>query len=189
MKKEMASGIKICGISGSFRRGSFNTALLRACREFLPEGVVLEEVPIADLPFYNADVEAEGFPPTVARMRRSLASADAVILAVPEYTHSIPGVLQNALDWGSRPPDMPLARKPLAIIGASTGPVGTARAQIHLREMASALNMVVVYKPEVLVSFADRKFDAQGNFLDETGKKFLGELIGNLLESAVHSRP
>ena len=106
-------------------------------------------------------------PPAVAAFRDKLATADAVLLVTPEYNYSIPGVLKNAIDWASRPPNMPLADKPLAIMGASPGILGTARAQYHLRQVAVFLDMHVLNKPEVFVTKAKEKFDADGKLTDE----------------------
>ncbi len=129
--------VHVLGIAGSLRRGSYNRALLHAAMSLAPEGMEIVEAEIRDIPFYDADREAEGFPEPVRILRSRIASADALLIATPEYIYSVPGVLKNTIDWLSRAPDPPLSRKPTAIMGASTGMIGTARAQGHLRQIAS----------------------------------------------------
>ena len=141
--------IKILGISGSLRKGSFNTAALRAAIELAPEGVTIIEADISDIPLYNEDVNAQGRPPSVERFRQQIRDADALLFVTPEYNYSVPGVLKNAIDWASRPPEQPFAGKPAAIMGASPGVIGTARAQYHLRQIAVFLDLKVLNKPEV----------------------------------------
>lgn len=146
--------MKIVGISGSLRRGSYNTALLKAAAELLPAGVEFELAPIGDLPLYDDDARAEGYPPSVERLRQQIRSADGIWLATPEYNFSYSGVLKNAIDWASRPPGQPFFGKPIAIMGASAGRLGTARAQYHLRQVFIFLNGHVMNLPEVFVSQA-----------------------------------
>lgn len=146
----------ILGISGSLRRGSLNRALLRAAAELIPADVRLEVADISDLPLYNWDVEQElGFPGSVQRFRDQVASADALLIATPEYNNSIPGALKNAIDWASRGgADSPLNEKPAAIMGAA-GRLGSVRAQMHLRTILMHNDLQVVQKPEVLVPGRD----------------------------------
>jgi len=120
--------VKTLGISGSLRKGSYNTAALRAALELLPDGMTLDIADISELPLYNDDVRQAGFPPAVKRLREQIAAADALLFATPEYNYSISGVLKNAIDWASRPPDAPVLGKPCGIMGASGGLWGTARA-------------------------------------------------------------
>src|SRR3954470_3127341 len=154
--------MNVIGISGSLRKGSFNTAALRAAQGLAPEGMTIERAEIGDLPLYNDDVRAAGFPPPAERLRAQIAAADAVLLVTPEYNYSISGVLKNAIDWASRPPSQPFEAKPLAIMGASGGMGGTMRAQYHLRQVAVFLDMVPLNKPEVFVRSAQKLFDDQG---------------------------
>lgn len=158
---------------GSLRRGSYNRALMASVQTMLPEGTTLEWANIEAIPFYHGDVEAAGMPPSVDRFAEQLASCDGLLIATPEYNHSVPGVLKNALDWASRHPSKPLAGKPTAIMGASPGVVGTARAQDHLRLIASTLDLRVMNKPEVLVGSAHTRFDEGGTLVDASTKAFL----------------
>jgi chromate reductase len=137
---QTAQPIRIAGISGSLREKSFNTAALRAAIELAPEGVTIEAVGIGDLPLYNDDVRVAGYPATVEAFRTRLAEADAILFVTPEYNYSISGVLKNAIDWASRPPNQPFDGKAVGIMGASPGVIGTARAQYHLRQMLVFLN-------------------------------------------------
>ena len=172
--------MKILGISGSLRKGSYNTAALHAAQELLPQGVTLEIFDLSSIPMYNADIEP--FPPAVKILRERIAHSDALLIATPEYNHSIPGVLKNALDWASCAPDPPCENKPVAIFGASTGRFGTLRAQIHLREICAALDMIILPKPELFISHADEKFDAQGHLTDAQTRERLRALLGALIE-------
>jgi chromate reductase len=174
----MGQTVRILGISGSLRKASFNTALLRAATELVPEDTTLTlSEDIGQLPLYNDDVRQEGPPPAVLSFRAQIASADAILIVSPEYNYSIPGPLKNAIDWGSRPPDQPFNDKPLAIMGASPGVLGTARMQYHLRQVAVFLNMHLVNRPEVFVAKAPDKFDAEGKLHDEGTRKVVSDLL------------
>lgn len=169
--------LRVLGIAGSLRAGSYNRALLRAAGELLPEGMVLETAEIADLPAYNDDVNAQGPPPAVVELKSRIAAADALLIATPEYNYSIPGVLKNAIDWLSRPPNPPLSGKPTAIMGASTGMVGTARAQYHLRQVGVFTNMLILNRPEVLIPRAQEKFNERGELTDERTRDAVRRLL------------
>jgi chromate reductase len=117
----------------------------------------------------------------VTTFKQKILAADAIVIATPEYNHSVPGVLKNAIDWASRPPSNAWADKPVALISASPGPLGGARAQYHLRQTLAALNMHVVNAPEVMIAHANQKFDANGNLTDETAKKLIQKLLANLI--------
>ncbi len=174
----MSDPIHVLGIPGSLRRKSYNRAALNACAEILPPGMTLEIYDIADIPPFNEDVEAQGYPETVQRFKARIAAADSLLIATPEYNYSMPGVLKNALDWASRPSaSTPLADKPLAVFGASTGPWGTARAQLHLRQSCVFFNAHPLNKPVLQINFADRKFDADGKLMDETTRQHLQALL------------
>jgi chromate reductase, NAD(P)H dehydrogenase (quinone) len=170
--------IKILGFAGSLRRGSYNRGLIRAAVELAPPGTAVEMFELGDIPLYNQDIEDLGDPPAVGAFKKALAGADALLVATPEYNHCIPGVLKNALDWASRPRvTSPLRDKPVAILGASSGPGATARAQANLREAFVFVGAVVMPLPEVLVARATDHFDANGNLTDpEIGASIL-ELI------------
>jgi chromate reductase len=169
---------RIVAFSGSLRRGSFNRALIRAAQELAPEGMTIEPIEIGELPFYNADVEKQGDPPAVAAFKAAVSEADGVLIATPEYNEGIPAVLGNALDWGSRLPGRsPLGGKPVAIMGASPGQIGTARAQVHLRQVLGHINARVLPPPEFLMGKAHERFDAELRLTDEGTRKVLGDLL------------
>jgi chromate reductase len=172
--------VKILGISGSLRKASFNTMALRAAQSLAPAGVTIERYDIAEIPFYNGDVEAQGFPQSVQDFRAAIGAADAILVVTPEYNASIPGVLKNAFDWSSRPPDQPFDGKPIGIMGASPGVLGTVRSQAHLRQMFQNLNGLVLAQPQVLIGGAGSRFDADGNLVDEPTRKFVATLIESL---------
>ncbi|MDE2582525.1 MAG: NAD(P)H-dependent oxidoreductase [Rhodospirillales bacterium] len=169
--------VKILGISGSLRAGSVNSAALRAAVELAPDGLRIEIAEIGDLPLYNDDVRAQGFPQAVQRLRAQIKAADGLLFATPEYNYSIPGVLKNAIDWASRPPEQPFDGKPIAIMGASPGALGTARAQYHLRQCFVFLNGHILNRPEVMISGAGGKFDAAGKLTDQATRDFLAGML------------
>lgn len=168
------------GIAGSLRRASYNRGLIRAAIEVAPSGTTVVAYDLAEIPMFNADVETNGDPAPVADFKRAIAAADALLIATPEYNHCVPGVLKNAIDWGSRPArNSVLTGKPVAIMGASSGSGGTARAQAHLRDGLAYTNGFVLPLPEVLVDFGRDKFDDEGNLTDVG----TGEEIRDLLVS------
>src|ERR687895_2410399 len=158
--------MRILGISGSLRRGSHNSELLRAAGELLPPGVELEWFDgLKAIPPYDEDDDVEPAPPAVAALREAIASADAVLFSTPEYNASIPGRLKNALDWASRPfPDNVLRGKPVAVIGASTGMFGAVWAQAELRKVLGTIGARVVDR-ELPVAAVHEAFDADGRLL------------------------
>ena len=160
------STIRVLGICGSLRKGSYNRMLLKAAGEELPEGMTLTVADIAGIPAYDTDLE--GTPPdSVKKFKTQIREADALLIVSPEYNYSIPGHLKNAIDWASRPPqENPFRDKPLAIMGASMGALGTGRMQYHLRQVAVFLDMHAMNKPEVMVAAAHEKFDADGKLTD-----------------------
>jgi chromate reductase len=169
--------MKIVGIAGSLRRASFNRGLLVAAREVAPDGVTIEILDLAPIPFYNADVEVVGLPEPVVELRERIAGADALLLAVPEYNHSYTAVLKNALDWASRPrPLSALRQKPVALMGAGGGS-GTMRAQLAIRPVLSADEAYVMPKPELYVVDAARRFDAEGNLTDESVRAAVRDVV------------
>src|SRR6266702_7744447 len=174
-------GISVLGICGSLRKASYNMATLRTAIALKPANMAVTVADISQIPPYNEDVRAAGFPPTVETLRRQIAASDALLFACPEYNYSMPGVLKNAIDWASRPPDQPFAGKPCAIIGAAAGMAGSARAQYDLRRSCVFLDMHPLNKPEVLIGQAQTKFDAEGNLLDEAAKGFIRDLMANLV--------
>jgi chromate reductase len=176
------SPLKVLGVAGSLRRASFNRALLRAAQDQAPEGLVIEIFDLAAVPLYNGDVEAEGDPEGVAAFKQAIRDADAVLMVTPEYNHGVPGVMKNAIDWASRPPlGSPLAGKPVALMGASTGRGGTALAQQQLREALEFPRAFVLDEPQVLVPEAYLRFDGHGELADEGIRAELAELLDTLV--------
>src|ERR1700687_179067 len=172
-----AGAISVLGICGSLRKDSYNMATLRIAIAQKPPGMTVEVADISQIPPYNEDVRQQGFPPSVETLRRQIAAADALLFACPEYNYSMSGVLKNAIDWASRPPDQPFAGEPCAIIAAAAGMAGSARAQYDLRRSCVFLDMHPLNKPEVLIGQAQTKFDADGNFTDEAGCNFIRDLL------------
>jgi chromate reductase len=168
-----SDNIKVLGLVGSLRQGSFNRATLRAAQELAPPGMQLDGFDIAPIPMYNDDVRQQGYPPPVQELRARIKAADGVLFVTPEYNYSIPGVLKNAIDWASRPPEQPFEGKPIAVMGASGGALGTARAQYHLRQVFVFLDGLVMNRPEVMIPTAQNKFDATGKLTDQPTRDFL----------------
>lgn len=165
--------VRILGIAGSLRQGSFNRATLRTAQELAPEGMHIDAFDIAPIPLYNEDVRQQGFPSPVEDLRARIKAADGLLFVTPEYNYSIPGVLKNAIDWASRPPEQPFQGKPIAIMGASGGGFGTARAQYHLRQCFVFLDGLVLNRPEVMIPAAQNKFDAAGKLIDQPTRDFI----------------
>jgi chromate reductase len=177
----MSGPIKILGIVGSLRRGSYNRMALRAAQQLVPKDAALETFDLDGIPGFNQDEEQHP-PVKVAELKAKVRAADAILIVTPEYNYSVPGVLKNAIDWASRPyGDSAWSDKPVALMGASVGAMGTARAQYHLRQSFVFLNMHPVNKPEVMIANAAEKFDANGNLIDDKAK----ELIRQLLQALV----
>lgn len=175
------SAVKVLAFAGSLREDSYNKALIRAARLVAGDGMTVEIVELDDIPLYDADVEAEGDPPAVTEFKERIAAADALLISTPEYQHSVSGVLKNALDWASRPPgSAPITGKPAAILGATTGRYGTARAQEDLRSILSYNDCPTVMSPEVLVAGAGSKVDDSGEVVDDTTLEFIGHLLEEL---------
>lgn len=191
IKKAMNDHIHLIGVSGSLRKGSFNTMLLKAAAQLLPADTTMDIVSIADIPLYNADLDlptSEKRPVSVEKFRKAIADADGILIASPEYNYSIPGTLKNAIDWASRGKDSPLLHKPIALIGATIGMWGTVRMQAHFQNIYLYMNMKPVYKPEILVAKAESKFDKDGNLIDETTKKLLSQKLETLKDLILQTR-
>lgn len=160
------------------RQGSLNRALLQAAAELAPAGLEIVLHDLADVPLYNADLEAREVPPAVFELRAAVMQADAVLIATPEYNHGVPGVLKNAIDWLSRPPaDSVLNDKPCGVMGASPGMTGTARAQTQLRQAFVFTNTHAMPRPEVLIARANTKFDAAGRLTDAGTRQHLAVFL------------
>ena len=183
--------MRILGISGSLRKDSHNTALLRAAAELLPPGVELELFEgLRDVPPYDADMDSPELQgPGVDALKEAIERADAVLIATPEYNHSIPGVLKNALDWASRPVNKSVLRgKPVAVIGASTGLFGAVWAQAETRKVLASMGAEVVDR-ELPVMQAHTQFDEQGTLLDDDLREQLAEHVDALVASAGQGAP
>jgi chromate reductase len=185
--------MRVLGISGSLRRDSLNSALLRAAAERLPAGAELIEFEhLREIPPYDADLELEGTPDSVAELREAIRGADAVLVATPEYNHSIPGVLKNALDWASRPAgESALNGKPAAAIGASTGMFGAVWAQAETRKVLSALGGRVVETELPVAGAAERYVGGQLELSPQQSgqlEEILAELVSAVEESAEFAR-
>ncbi|MEM2790109.1 MAG: NAD(P)H-dependent oxidoreductase [Candidatus Bathyarchaeia archaeon] len=181
---DLDNRLLILGFAGSLRKSSYNKMLLRTALELLPKNAKLEILDLEGIPLFNQDLEYD-MPEAVKRFKNKIKGADALLIATPEYNSSIPGVLKNALDWASRPyGDNSLDGKPVAIMSASIGMLGGARAQTHLRQILTSLNAYVVNRPEVIVNFANEKFDADGNLRDERAKAYIRQLLENLARLA-----
>jgi chromate reductase len=178
----MNKPVRILGIAGSLRRSSYNRAALRAATRLVPDGATLDIFELDGIPGFNQD-EEQNPPAKVAELKQSIRQADAILIVTPEYNYSIPGVLKNAIDWASRPyGDSAWNGKPVAIMGASIGNIGTARVQYHLRQVFVFLNMFPVNQPEVMIGNAAERFDTQGNLTDETTKDFIRKLLQSLVD-------
>jgi chromate reductase, NAD(P)H dehydrogenase (quinone) len=173
--------VHILGIAGSLRCGSYNRAALRAATQLVPEDATIDIFELDGIPAFNQD-EEQNPPAKVVELKARIREADAVLIVTPEYNYSVPGVLKNAIDWASRPyGDNAWSGKPAAIMGASVGTIGTARAQYHLRQMFVFLNVFPVNQPEVMIGNAAERFDAEGNLTDEATKDFIRQLLQNLV--------
>ena len=174
----MPDPIRIVGVAGSLRRGSFNRALLHAAQERAPGGMTIDGFDLLAVPLYNGDVEAEGDPEGVAAFKAAIRAADGVLFVTPEYNHGVPGVMKNAIDWASRPPQSAaLSGKPVGIIGASPGMTGSARGQSQLRQAFEFTNSYCMPQPEILVYRAHEKFDAEGRLTDEATGQHLARYL------------
>jgi chromate reductase, NAD(P)H dehydrogenase (quinone) len=168
--------LKILGICGSLRAASYNMAALHAAQELVPAGMTIDIFDISTIPLYNEDVRAKGFPPVVDDLRTQIKAADGLLLATPEYNYSTSGVLKNVIDWASRPPEHPFDAKPIALMGASGGVLGTARAQYHLRHMFIFLNAHILNRPEVFIGGAQAKF-AEGKLTDQPSRDIIVAML------------
>lgn len=180
--------LQILGISGSLRKQSYNSAALRNAQALAPDGVDITLADISAIPIYNDDVRLVCLPRSVVSLGEQIASADAVLIATPEYNYSIPGVLKNAIDWVSKIIDQPFSRKPVAILGASMGAMGTARSQYDLRKVFVSLNAHVLNQPEIMIASAQSRFDAEGNLTDEKTRELIAAQIVALREWAMRLR-
>lgn len=174
--------IQILGIAGSLRKGSYNRSALRAAQSLTPADTRLEIFELDGIPGFNQDEERKP-PEKVVELKTRVRAADAILFVTAEYNYSIPGVLKNAIDWASRPyGENAWDGKPAAIMGASIGALGTARAQYHLRQCCVFLNMYLLNKPEVMISNAAERFDADGELVDGKSREFIAQLLQQLAD-------
>jgi chromate reductase len=160
--------LSVISICGSLRKGSFNAALQRSLPELAPEGMTIKALPgVGEMPLYDADVQADGFPRPVTEMAEAIRKADGLIFCTPEYNNSVPGVLKNAIDWLSRLKDQPFAGKPVLLQSASGGALGGARMQYHLRQVMVFVEALVFTRPEVFIGSAATKFDGDLKLIDQ----------------------
>jgi chromate reductase len=173
--------IKILGIAGSLRQASFNRAALRAAKSLRPDDAQLEIFELEGIPGFNQDNERNP-PEKVIELKSKVQAADAILFVTPEYNYSFPGVLKNAIDWASRPyGENSWDGKPVAIMGASIGMLGSARAQYHLRQCCIYLNMYPLNSPEIMISYAAERFDANGNLIDDKSKELIAQMLDRLV--------
>lgn len=172
--------MNVLGIAGSLRSHSYNRMALRAAQKLAPAGMDITIADLQGIPLFNPDERAHGEPLAVQRLKAQVREADAVIFACPEYNYSIPGVLKNALDWLSLPPDAPFEGKPVAILGASAGWLGSSRAQYHLRQVLLFMNTFTVSKPEVFIGNAPPKFTEAGELADAATETHIVGLLAAL---------
>ena len=177
----MNQPIRILGIAGSLRRKSYNRAALRAAQQLAPEDAVIDIFELDGIPVFSEDDELQP-PVKIVELKKRIREADAILFVTPEYNYSIPGGLKNAIDWASRPyGDNAWNGKPVAVMGASLGMLGTARAQYHLRQVFVFLNMLAINQPEVMIANAGQNFDAEGNLTNERTKNSIRQLLANLV--------
>ena len=182
----MNTPLTILGIAGSLRKASFNRAALRAAQQLVPDGASLEIFDLDGIPPFNQDDEAHP-PERVTLFKQRIRAADAILIVTPEYNYSIPGVLKNAIDWASRPyDDNSWDGKPVALMGASVGAMGTSRAQYHLRQVLVFINMYPLNKPEVMITNATQRFDDKGNLTYAETKAHIQKLLVALVAWAKH---
>lgn len=178
----MGDKIRILGISGSLREGSFNTGALKAAVEMVPDRAEIEIFSIAGFPEFVQGQDQHP-PEKVAEFKDKIREADAILISSPEYNYSLPGVLKNAIDWASRPyGDSAWNGKPAAIMGASPGAIGTARMQYHLRQIMVFLNMFPLNKPEIMINNCAGKFDEHGNLTDDKTREFISQMLMALVD-------
>lgn len=178
----MGDNIKILGLCGSLREGSFNMSALKAAAELVPDGAEIEIYSISGFPEFVQGQDQHP-PEKVVEFKKKIREADAILISSPEYNYSVPGVLKNAIDWASRPyGDSAWDGKPAAIMGASGGVLGTARMQYHLRQIMVFLNMFPLNRPEVMIGNAPAKIDDQGNLIDEATRKFISDMLTALVD-------
>lgn len=173
----MKTSYHFVAISGSIRKGSYNTLVLKTLQQIAPRHITIEHLSIKEVPFYNFDLHEKKFPAHVEKLNDAIKASDAVIFVTPEYNYSVPGVLKNTIDILSRSPKKPFDMKAVGIMGASPGVLGTARAQYHLRQSMVFLNAYVMTQPEIMIGKVNEKFDANNQLADKETEKRLLEFL------------
>jgi chromate reductase len=180
--------VRIVGISGSLRKASFNTALLKILAEKSGSSIKIQVVTLEDIPLYNEDLDTATGVPAVNALKRLILSCDGVLISTPEYNHGIPGVLKNTLDWLSRPAsEFCFKDKPVSIISSSVAFTGGVRAQYQLRETLISMEVQLVMGPEVVVGSVHRNFGDE-SYADEAGLAFMLESLNRLKDAALCRR-
>ncbi|MBA3682449.1 MAG: NAD(P)H-dependent oxidoreductase [Bacteroidetes bacterium] len=182
----MKDNYHFVAISGSLRKKSFNTMVLKALQNFAAANISIEQLSIDDIPLYNFDLHEKVFPESIEKICTAIKTADAVIIVTPEYNYSIPGVLKNVIDFLSKHPTKPFDRKAVGIISASPSLLGGVRAQFHLRQILVAVNAITMNIPEVVITEVNTKFDEEGTLNDEKTKEFLKKYIAELADFATN---
>jgi chromate reductase len=174
--------IKILAVSGSLRKNSFNTSALRAAKTMLAEDVEMEIFDISSIPLFNADFE-NAPPESIVKFKAAIRAADAILVSSPEYNYSVSGVLKNAIDAATRPHgDNPFSSKPGAIMGVSSGRFGTARGFYDLAKIMRGVNVFLMNYPEILITEGAKKFDENGNLVDEETAKKMHTFVSALAD-------
>jgi len=182
----MKKNYHFVAISGSLRKESYNTMVLKAARKLTPENIAIEQISIADVPMYNFDLHEKVFPQSIEKICTSIKAADGIIIVTPEYNYSIPGVLKNVIDFLSKHPTKPFDKKAVGIISASPSLLGGVRAQFHLRQILVAINAMSMNIPEVVITEVNTKFDEAGNLTDEKTSMFLKKFIEKFADFATN---
>jgi len=185
----MKDNYHFIAISGSLRKKSFNTMVIKAAQKLVRANIVIEHISIADIPMYNFDLHEKIFPEAVEKLCTSIKTSDGVIIVTPEYNYSVPGVLKNVIDFLSKNPLKPFDKKAVGIISASPSLLGGVRAQYHLRQILVAVNAMTMNIPEVVITQVNTKFDEDGNLTDEKTTAFLKKFIDALADFATVLKP
>ena len=183
--KIMENKLHFVAISGSLRKESYNTKVLKTIQKLARENISIEQLFIDDVPLYNVDLYEKNFPESVEKVCKSIKNSDGLIIVTPEYNYSIPGVLKNVIDFISTHPSKPFDKKVVGIISASTSLLGGIRAQFHLRQILVAVNTTTLNFPEIAITQVNKKFDNTGNLTDDTAKTLLEKFISELTNVAI----
>ena len=169
------SQLKILGLCGSLRKGSYNRMLLKLATEVAPADLSVESIELGNIPFFDGDVFDKGYPASAAALRERIRAADGVLIVTPDYNFTLSAVLKNAIDWASRGADQPFVGKPLTVMSATQGPLGGARVQYDVRRIMQFMQVFIMPRPETFVGSAAGKFNAEGQCTDEVTRKFVTE--------------